>query len=224
LGVLVTALLLALHGSGAADPEAALAAGNRLFEKDEIEAALRAYSGGYAAGTSPEDGVLAYNAGTCALRLGRLPEALLWFRRAEAEAAGDPWLRDNLILTRRSLGDLAAEDPGWAVWLQGRHGFTVAGVVLAWTVLGLLVLAPRLSRLSLAALALAACAAFATGWLLERSGPRPAVLLAACPEPRSGLPAGSEVWARPAKDGAWHVLGDGRRLLCPAPAVGLVKP
>lgn len=224
MGVLVTALLLALNGAGAAGPAAALAAGNRLFEKDEVEAALEAYARGYAAGPSPADGVLAYNAGTCALRLGRLPEALLWFRRAESEAAGDPWLRDNLILTRRGLGDLAAGDPGWAVWLARTDGLAVAGVVLAWAMLGLLVLAPRRSRRSLAALALAACAAFSAGWLLDRFGPRPAVLLAACPEPRNGLPAGSEVWARPARDGTWHVIGDRRRLLCPASAVGLVKP
>lgn len=128
LGVLVAVLLLSLPGLATpADPQAALAEGNRRFAKDEIAAALEAYIRGYAgrsagrsAGGSPAvDGALAhalaYNAGTCAMQLGRLPEALLWYRRAEAIAPGDPWLRDNLALARRALGDSPEEEPAWTI-------------------------------------------------------------------------------------------------------------
>jgi tetratricopeptide (TPR) repeat protein len=214
------ALLLSLPGLAApADPEAALAEGNRRFAKDEVEAALEAYARGYGGGGSPVDGVLAYNAGTCAPRLGRLPEALLWYRRAENDVPGDPWLRDNLTLIRRALGDPPEEDPVWKLLLENRRWIASAGVVLAWVALGLLVLAPRFPRGLLAALALAAGAAFAAGALPDRFGPRAAVLLAACPA-RGGLPAGSEVWVRRAESG-WRVV---RGPLCPAEAVGLVSP
>jgi tetratricopeptide (TPR) repeat protein len=219
-------LLLSLSGLAApADPEAALAEGNRLFEKDEIEGALAAYSRGHTGAGSAVDGVLAYNAGTCALRLGRLPEALLWYRRAERETPGDPWLRDNLALTRRALGDPREGNPAWKLWLENRRFPAAAGVALAWVALGLLIAAPRAPRALLAALALLACAAFAAGTLLDRCGPRAAVLLAACPAAGGGgLPAGSEVWVRAAGDGGWRVLADGRGLRCPAAAVGLVEP
>jgi len=221
LGTLLAALLISVSGLAAsADPEAALSEGNRLFEKDEVEVALEAYARGYAGGGSPVDGVLAYNAGTCALRLGRLPEALLWYRRAEGIAPGDPWLRDNLALTRRALGDPPEENPLWSALLENRRWTAALGVALAWTALGLLVAAPRLSRGLLAALALFACAAFAAGTLLDRFGPRAAVLLVACPARKDGLPAGSEVWVRPAEDG-WRVV---RGPLCPMTAVGLVQP
>jgi len=226
LGAFLAVLLLSLSGLTApADPEAALAEGNRRFEKDEIESALEAYSRGYAGGGSSADGVLAYNAGTCALRLGRLPEALLWYRRAEMAAPGDPWVRDNLALTRRALGDPLEENPAWRLWLENRGSLAAAGVALAWVAVGLLVAAPRFPRGLLAVLALLACSAFAAGTLVDRFGPRAAVLLAACPAPQGGgLPAGSEVWVRPAGKGGWHVMDDGRNLRCSVAAVGLVEP
>jgi tetratricopeptide (TPR) repeat protein len=224
LGIAVALLFLALLGFAApVGPEAALAEGNRRFEKEDVEAALEAYTRGYSGGGSAVDGVLAYNAGTCALRLGRLPEALLWYRRAEAAAPGDPWLRDNLALTRRALGDPPEEDPAWGGWLAGRRGLAVAGVALAWGTLALLLTARRPSGWLLASLALLACACFASGMLLDRFGPRAAVLLAACPAKGDGLPAGREVWVRPAGDG-WHVIGETRKLRCPVEAVGLVEP
>jgi tetratricopeptide (TPR) repeat protein len=225
LAAFLAALLFSLSGLATpADPEAAFAEGNRLFEKDEVEGALETYSRAYAGGGSPADGVLAYNAGTCALRLGRLPEALLWYRRAETDAPGDPWLRDNLTLTRRALGDPPEEDPVWKTWLENRRWLAAAGVALSWLALGLLVAVPCSPRGALLALALFACAAFAAGTLLDRFGPHAAVLLAACPGRGGGLPAGSEVWVLPAARGGWRVAGEGPGLLCPAAAVGLVEP
>jgi hypothetical protein len=222
-GLFLAALLLSLSKLAATnDPGTALAQGNRLFERDEVEAALKVYARGYTGGGSAADGALAYNAGTCALRLGRLPEALLWYRRAEIDAAGDPWLQDNLSLVRRSLDDSPEQNTLWQMGLGRRRWLAVAGVILAWVTLGLLVLAPRLPHGLLRTLALLACVAFTGGILLDRFGPRAAVLLAACP-PAGGLPVGSEVWVRAEGDG-WRVVSPGRSPRCPASAVGLVEP
>jgi len=210
------------------DPETALAEGNRLFEKDEVEAALAAYARGYT-GKSVLDGVLsgtlAYNAGTCALRLGRLPEALLWYRRAQAANPDDPWLRDNLALTRRALGDPPEAALSAGAWLDRRRWLAVAGVALAWGALAVLILARRDAHLRrlLPLLALLACAAFGAGTLLDRLGPRAAVLLAACPA-KGALPAGTEVWVRSEAGGGWRVVGQRNGPRCPAEAVGLVAP
>lgn len=215
-------LLLLLAGFAAsADSETALAEGNRLFENGEIEAALEAYARGWTGDGSRTDGVLAgvlaYNAGTCALRLGRLPEALLWYRRAETAIPGDSWLRDNLAHTRHALGSDPAEEESPAV--RGRP-LALAGVALAWAALLLVLLARHPSRGLLALLALLACTAFAAGMLPGRFGPRAAVLLLPC----GGLPAGSEVRVRPLDGGGWRIVGEGERLRCPAEGVGLVGP
>jgi tetratricopeptide (TPR) repeat protein len=222
-GAIVAGLFLALAGlASPGDPQAALIEGNRRFEKDEVETALEAYASGYSGEGSNLDGVLAYNAGTCALRLGRLPEALLWFRRAEAADPNDPWLRDNLALTRRALGE-PPEDPLGRAWHAGRRWLVPTGVALAWVMLALLLPRRRIARSLVAATALLACAAFAAGLLLDTQGPREAVLLAACSKAGDGLPAGREVWVLAGAEG-WRVLGQDRELLCPRAAVGLVEP
>jgi hypothetical protein len=213
----------------AMNPEMALAEGNRLFDNDGVDSALEVYARGHAGAGSTAGGalaaVLAYNAGTCALRLGRLPEALLWYRRAETARPGDPWLRDNLAMTRRALGDPPPEaslSPGG--WLARRRWLAWAGVALAWMALALLVLDRRLPRGLLPLLALLGCAAFAAGTLPGRFGPRAAVLLKACPARGNGLPAGSEVWVRPAEGGGWRLVGAGGGRRCPPEAVGVVAP
>lgn len=209
---------------GALDPETALAEGNRRFESDEVEMALAAYARGYAGGGSRADGLLAYNAGTCALHLGRLPEALLWYRRAQAAGLDDPWLRDNLAMTRRALGERPEAPLSPGGWLARRRWLAAAGVALAWVALALLIPGRRLPRGLLPLLALLGCAAFAAGMLPGRFGPRAAVLLAACPARGQGLPVGSEVWVRPAEGGGWRIVGAGGGPRCPAEAVGVVAP
>ena len=82
------------------DSRAALNEGNRRFRDGQIEAAVEAYLRGYSP-AAPHPTLL-YNLGTALHHLDRLPEAILWYRRA-AES-DDLWLKDNLLLARRSLG------------------------------------------------------------------------------------------------------------------------
>jgi hypothetical protein len=215
-----------------ADPGAALREGNHLFRGGDLEAALAAYADGW----DGADPILAYNLGTTAHQLGRLPEALLWYRRAERRLAGDPWLRDNLRLVRaqlraegrtvkqQGLGGLG----GWTFWMESRPYLTALGVALAWGTL-LLVLLPlprALRRRTVAPAALLSCLAFGAGALLPRFGPRPAVLLEDCTGPAGPLPSGSEVWVAPsavsAGKGGWRVLGSEGTVRCPTGGIGLV--
>lgn len=202
------------------DPDVALREGNRLFEEGELEEAMTVYAAGYGRGDSEADPLLAYNLGTTAHHLGRLPEALLWYRRAEAAAHDDPWLQENLDLLRRSLGAPDGPAPLWAAGAQAGRWLSVAGVILAWVALALFALRRR--RGLLAPLAILSCATFATGVLLDRNGPRAGVLLETCPEGKDGLPAGTEVVVVP--DGPdFHLLGQSG-LRCPGEVVGLVEP
>lgn len=201
-------------------PDVALEEGNRLFREGDLEEALAAYSAGYGRGAPDLDPLLSYNLGVTAHHLGHLPEALLWYRRAEAAGSEDPWLRDNLELVRRALGTPPEGAPSaWQFWVERSRWLVLAGVILAWGTLTLFLL--RLRPWPLAPAALTSCALFAAGILLEARGPRAAVLLAGCPEGEDALPAGTEVWVLADGEG-WRVLGGDRGLRCPASTVGLV--
>ena len=216
---LVPVLLLLAGAPAGAEDAGALEAGNLWFEKDDLEAALEAYAGGWRGSGSSLDAALAYNAGTAALRLGRLPEALLWFRRAQAAAPRDPWVRDNLAAARSSLGHPPPEIPlPWRVLLRHAPWITFGGIALAWAAFGLLARRKPPRAGWLIALAALSCAAFAAGLLAGRAGPRPAVLLEPC-----GLPAGSEIWVR--RDGnEWRIVEQEEGEVCPERGVGLVEP
>jgi tetratricopeptide (TPR) repeat protein len=204
------------------DPDVALREGNRLFEEGELEEAMGVYAAGYGRGAPELDPLLAYNLGTTAHHLGRLPEALLWYRRAEATAHGDPWLEDNLKILERSLGVADGPPSAWGVWASAGGWLSMTGVVLSWAALALLA-AGRLARRGLlVSVALLSLAAFGSGWLLNRKGPRPAVLLESCPTGTDGLPAGTEILVLPDGQG-FRVLGQ-NDLRCPEEGVGLVKP
>jgi tetratricopeptide (TPR) repeat protein len=201
----------------------ALEEGNRLFRQGQLVAAMEAYAAGY----SPRhpDPVLAYNLGTTAHHLGRLPEAVLWYRRAARLAGGDRWLKDNLELARQSLGNKPLWPPGPPGWfVRHRLALQVGGVLLAWAALGaLLIRFPSDWRWGLAlALASVAAAVFASGYLGLPGSPRAAVLLQACEAGSDPLPAGSEVWVGP-DDSGWRISGkpDG---ICPEETVALVEP
>lgn len=223
---LAAAALLALLLPGAvplacpaapADGEAALVEGNRRFRDGDYAGAIEAYSSGYGSGSNP---VLAYNLGVAAHRLERLPEAILWYRRAQLSLGADSWLQDNLELARSALGTPERPRPPGARWVERRSLLLIAGTVLAWSVL-VLTLRTRHRRWAIALAAALSLLSFAAGTLLGRLGPRAAVLLADCPGAAGGgLPAGTEVWVR--EDGqGWRVLGE-PEAVCPVEAVALV--
>ena len=204
----------------------ALREGNRLYRQGNLEGALAAYRSGAAqSGPGAVDPLLAYNLATTLHHLGRLPGAVLWYRRAAAGLGDDPWLRENLARARAQLGARRLGPPPLLgptlrhPWLTG----TLAAVC-AWA--GLLLAlsgAPARSRgrpaRRLAGGLLAAALVFWIGGLaLSRFGPRPAVLLDACGE----LPAGSEVWVTPEAGGRFRVIRSGED--CEAAAVGVVRP
>jgi len=230
-------LVLALFNPAfdpAMDSATALAEGNRLFRQGDLDAAYRVYASGLE--PANPDPLLAYNLATTAHHLDRLPEAVLWYRRAAAVLPPDAWLAENLALARRALGTdepaiSAASAPVLGVLGEHRHRLSVAGIVLAWAVLPLLIAGSRkrssqrararVWMASAAAVAVLAAACFAAGQLPGRLGPRAAVLLAPC----GGLPAGSEVWVRAIEGGGgWLVTGVAARSgpACPSDAVGLV--
>jgi tetratricopeptide (TPR) repeat protein len=236
--VLATASSLGAGGAwfgGGGDGEAArdaLARGNRLARRGELEAAVDAYAAGLGDGgggvESAGDAALAYNLGTTYHRLGRLPEALLWYRRAAA-AGSDPWLRENLDLARAELSAARFPPAGVLGRLAPHPAATGAAAALfAWAAMFLYLARRRLQRRlpealadgAWAAAALLALAAWTAGAALSAWGPRPAVLLDAC---GGELTEGSEVWVVPAGDDGWAVSGASSGRICPAASVGLVE-
>lgn len=200
------------------DPLAALTEGNRLFRNGQIEAAAEAYRAGY----SPQavHPTLVYNLGTAYHHLGRLPEAILWYRRAGA--SDDPWLEENLALARRSLKNQRLPAAG-LVGFMTRHGTALRwlGIVLAWAALAALAW-PRLPLWGLGGLLLLCVGLYGTAVAADRWGPRPAVLLADCRTGAGELPAGTEAWVRRLADGSFGV--DGAEIVCPAETVELIFP
>lgn len=202
------------------DPVAALAEGNRLFRGERLEEAIDAYRQGWdPAAPHP---TLVYNLATTLHRLERLPEAILWYRRA-AEISRDPWLEDNLWLARRTLGSQTLP-PGGVDGLLARWGGTlrIAAVVCAWAV-ALLVVAARAPRWLPVALAVLAFALYGMAAAGERWAARPAVVMRDCSTEAGDLPAGTEAWVRPLADGRWRIAARSTDAICPPEAVALVE-
>ena len=219
------------EGAEEAAAVAALEEGNRLFRSGRLAEAMTAYAagwlpGGSAGGGSGAGAVLAYNLGTTAHRLGRYPEAVLWYRRAAAARLDDPWLRDNLELARARIGAEVLPPPGVLGWLAAHRSF-VAGlaVVLVWTALGLLVAARRggRGRRGWRVVAAAALATWVAAAALGAWGPRPAVLLEPCRGPGATLPAGTEAWMGRPVAGARPVFGGPAGLTCPERSLGWIE-
>ncbi len=216
------------------DSQAALREGNRLFRDGQIEAAVAAYLEGHDAAASHP--TLLYNLGAALHHLDRLPEAVLWYRRAAAAGDrsrlwratdpserlhSDPWLQENLWLARRSLGSQSVPPGGSLGWLC-RHtaGLRSVAVALAWITLLLVVLKDTMPIAPVAAAAAVASLLFGAAVAVERWGPQPAVVLEDCPAPAGELPAGTEVWVRP-DAGGWRISGQGD-LVCPPQTVAVV--
>jgi hypothetical protein len=208
---------------GAQAVETALARGDSLFRAGDFRGAMGAYAAAAPGGRA--DPLLAYDLGATAHRLGRLPEAVLWYRRAARPLVSDlwpdPWLAENLAAARRSLGTGPPRPRGRARWAARREELRAAGALLAWAALAIYLLPGRRNtrRRAVAALALLAVASFGAGEWLARRGPRAAVLLAPC----GPLPAGSEVWVEPAPSSGNRLQVTGGPA-CPAAAIGLVEP
>lgn len=202
---------------------------DELAPRAELEASLARHAAAWTAESGEARRLAAYNAGTVALQLGRLPEAVLWLRRAEVGAWGqDGWTADNLAAVRRLVdGGEPSLATKWSLVARAAPWLSWGGVALAWTAFGLgLARGARpsqsmrsRSRRTLGALAAAGLLYF-TGFALARWGPREAVLLQECP----GLPAppGREVWVLPGAE-AVRVLGPAPARPCPAASVGLVE-
>lgn len=185
--------------------------GNRLFRRGDPAGAVDAYR---AAGPEAlrEDPVLAYNLGTALHRLGRLPEAVVWYRRARRLPGHDPWLESNLERARATLAAPHLPPPTLLRPFLLHPGLLQTAAVLAsWAAL---ILAARSIRggfpvgpRAAFVLLIAGAALWSAQAAIEAFGPRPAVLTEPCDH---SLPAGSEVWASPAgpgPDAPWTVYG-----------------
>jgi hypothetical protein len=214
----------------------ALQPGDELAQRAELEAALERHAVAWSADRGAARRLAAYNAGTVALQLGRLPEAVLWLRRAEAGASGrDRWTADNLAAVRRLVGNSEPTGPtNWSLAASAASADTAApwlswgGVALAWTALALGLargrarpnqLVRRRSRRALGALA-AAAVLYLAGFALARWGPQQAVLLRPCPG--LPMPPGREIWVLPGAE-VVRILGPEAVEVCPAACVGLVE-
>jgi tetratricopeptide (TPR) repeat protein len=219
--LLLPLLLAAPQTHAQADPLAALAAGNQAVLAGDLEAAALAYQSGY----DPDalHPTLAYNLGTTLHQLERLPEAILWYRRASAAGkSSDPWLEDNLLLARRTLGSQHAGQPGFWVELRRNAGL-LTGLALLFSWLGAitLLLAPRRRALAAAGLIVAA-ALQSCAWLTFDLAAKEAVLLRDCTTSAGILPAGSELWVL--EDGPGFRIAGSRDASCPAEALELIHP
>jgi len=188
-------------------PKEVLEEGNRLFRLGRLEEALAVYRAGW--DPKHPHAVLAYNLGTAAHHLGRLPEAVLWYRRAAAVSEGDLWLTENLERARESLAAPRPGPPGLLARLVGHTaGLWILAAVAGW--IGLLLQMTGLAHpegasrwrpadgLVVITLVLAAAAL-----VIPRLAPEPAVVLEACGD--GALPAGAEVWGRDKGNGVFEV-------------------
>lgn len=216
--VLTVAVLTGTRAAAQSEQVAALREGNRLFREDRIEEAFDAYQAGYdAAAPHP---VLSYNLGTAAHRLDRLPEAILWYRRAAAVNPGDPWLRENLESARATLGLQPYPAPGIAAAIS-RHTRWVylLAALIAWTGAGLWLARSRAPLRPVVSLLAVALVVYGIAWIAGRSTPRAAVVIAECTGRDGDLPAGSEVWIASHDDDTVEIAAGGLQIACPADAV-----
>ena len=202
------------------DSQAALNEGNRLFRDGKLEEAVAAYELGYSP-TEPHPTLL-YNLGTALHHLDRLPEAILWYRRADD--SDDPWLEENLWLARRSLGSQILPATGSLGWLS-RHtgGLRLTAIAFAWMTLLLVFLSPKAPPWTWILISLSTLSLYGGASAVDRWGPRPAVVLSDCSTPAGDLPAGTEAWVRATAEGQWAVVGS-EQVVCSPDSVELIFP
>ncbi len=212
---------MAVENGPSGDQVSKLREGNRLYREGRLEEAREVYLAGF----DPESPhpVLAYNLATTFHHLGELPEAILWYRRAEAANPGDPWMRDNLFSARASLGLQPYASPGMS-GLVSRHATSLsyAGALLAWIGLILWIVGPRKSAVLALSLVGVGTLLFAATIGISRGAPRAAVILVECTGAEGDLPAGSEIWITEATDENVLVVAGPVTLECPRGAVAPV--
>lgn len=219
--VLLWALLapspaLAEEASSPTEPGVALEEGNRHFRAGRLEQALAAYRAGW--NPRRPDPVLAYNLGTTAHHLGRLPQAVLWYRRALEAPGEDRWLIENLDHARRRLDAPRTAPPDLVTRLARWRGllWILAGLA-GCGALGLLVSRRPGCERPADGLTVLAAVLLAAAFLLPRLAATPAVVL----EPCDGLPPGAEVWVRAAPGGTFEAATAEGKTRCPP---GTVEP
>ena len=204
--------------TGKLDAISALQEGNRLFEAGDLAGAVSTYRLGY--DPQKPNLTLTYNLATALHHSERLPEAILWYRRAMSD---DPWVEENLWLARKSLGSQTLPLTGFHSWLVS-YGPKLADGLVIWIWLALLsaVLLPG-ARFK------PAVAAAAVGTLLYLAlvgaatrVPEAVVLLEDCETGSAELPAGTEAWALKTREG-WQIASV-ENAVCPESSLGLVHP
>jgi len=196
--------------------------GNRLFRQGRLDAALDAYS--TAIDTGATNPILAYNLGVTTHSLARLPEAILWYRRAAQSLEGDPWLQENLEQARRQLGTVPFPDPGFfGIRQTAAPTLLIAGLVLAWGAAVWLLARSDTPLWPVALVAVVSLLCFALGSRLPDAAPHPAVLLQDCASEGQVISAGSEIWVSEAPEGAWSPRAPRLAFDCPSQSVALLR-
>jgi tetratricopeptide (TPR) repeat protein len=225
LAALVAGALLAVCAGAATAAEpaqagqvSALREGNRLYREGRLEEAREAYLAGHTPGDVHP--VLAYNMATTAHHLGRLPEAILWYRRAATASPADPWMRENLASARASLGLQPYPPPRLSGWIA-RYSIALSylATALAWIGLGLWIARPRRSVRPALTLFAAGVLLYGATLLAGRLSPRAAVVLEPCSGEQGDLPAGSEIWITGESGTAYRVVAGEVVLECPRDAL-----
>ncbi len=196
-GAIKLAILAAVAGALPASAQinqiSALREGNRLFREGRVEEAHEAYLRGY--DINVPHSILFYNLGTTAQHLGRLPEAILWYRRAESLSPRDPWLQENLEIARDTLGLRPYSAPGFSGGIvRNARALYYLSALLAWGGALLWLVRGRHPPLVPLILLGSGLLVYAGTLLASQSAPAAVVLIEDCASTAGDLPAGSEVW------------------------------
>ncbi len=203
---------------GKLDALSALQEGNRLFEAGDLAGAVSTYRLGY--DPRQPNLTLTYNLATALHHSERLPEAILWYRRAMSD---DPWVEENLWLARKSLGSQRLPLTGFRGWLV-THGPRAADALVAWVwlaCLGAVVLPGNRLRPAVAAAGMGTLLYLALAVAATRT-PKAVVFLEDCETGSVELPAGTEAWAVRTQQG-WEIAS-AENAVCPESSLGLVNP
>jgi hypothetical protein len=221
--LLILGLVLAVPAAAQSAQVEALREGNRLFREGRVEEAYSAYLAGH--DDADPHAVLSYNLGTAAHHLDRLPEAILWYRRAAELNPGDPWLQENLEMARNTLGLQPYAEPG-LVGAASRHTAMVyyLAAIIAWVGTALWFARPRGRLLGPALVVTVGVVIYGGALLASHLAPVAGVVTTTCSAPTGDLPSGSEVWIVGGSIETVDVAAGGSVLRCPTDSVTPIRP